>query len=57
MRVIILEKCKKSDLQHDINNMLEHQKESNIVDIKYSGSGCYTPYGTNYYSAMIILKE
>lgn len=57
MRVIILEKCKKSDLQHDINNMLEHQKESNIVDIKYSGYGCYTPYGTNYYSAMIILKE
>lgn len=56
MKVRILEKESKYDLEIELNRFLRDVDPANILDIKYSGAGTYAPYGIKYYSAMVIMK-
>lgn len=57
MQVEIIETDNMYDLQNYINEILSKHRPSEIVDIKYSGSGNRAPYSHDYYSAMIIFQE
>lgn len=57
MRVQIIETDSMYDLEYYINEILSKHRPSEIVDIKYTGSGNRAPYSNDYYSAMIIFKE
>ena len=56
MKVKIIEEKTRWDLEKSINEYLLGYNCLNILDIKYTGCGSWAPYGTTYYSAMIILK-
>lgn len=57
MKVKIIERMSKFDLENEINDFLRETNDSDIIDIKYSGSGNHPTYSTDYYSAMIIMKR
>jgi hypothetical protein len=57
MRVQIIETDNMYDLEYYINEILSKHHPSEIVDIKYTGSGNRAPYSHDYYSAMIIFQE
>ena len=57
MSVKIIERDSSSALQSAINHFLKQIDNSNIIDIKYSGRSKYSAYSSEYYSAMIILKD
>jgi hypothetical protein len=57
MRVEIIEKSSRWELEVAINRKLSESKPSEIFDIKYTGSGNRPPYSVDYYSAMIIYNE
>ena len=46
------------DLEKAVNNYLEDAKRrgDKVLDIKFPGAGIRAPYGTNYWSAMIIME-
>lgn len=56
MKVKIFESYERKRLEDDLNVALQNIKEEDVIDIKYSGTGCNTRYGTIDYSAMIIMK-
>lgn len=56
IRVKIIEEFKVFDLQREVNDWLKENSNFELIDIKYSGTGCYSAYGVNHYSAMIIYK-
>ena len=57
MKVKIMEETILWELEDRVNEYLSNINCSDVLDIKYSGSGCYAPHGTECYSAMIILRE
>jgi hypothetical protein len=57
MKVKIIETCNIDHLEDTINEILSKHHPSEIVDIKYTGSGNRAPYSHDYYSAMIIFQE
>ena len=57
MKVKIIEESSAYRLEFKINEILEKHHSSEIVDIKYTGSGNRAPYSHEYYSAMIIFQE
>jgi hypothetical protein len=57
MRVEIIEKTNRYDLEKEINRRLSKHQPSEIFDIKYSGSGNHSAYSNDYYSAMIIYNK
>lgn len=54
MRVEIIEKSSRYDLEAEINRRLSEHQPSEIFDIKYTGSGNHPAYSNDYYSVMII---
>lgn len=56
MRVQIIQKDSYRKLEEEINVILKYVQPSDILDIKYSGSGNRPVYSNDYYSAMIIYK-
>jgi len=56
MRVEIIEDKNYKRLEEKINIILKYVQPSEILDIKYSGSGNSSAYSIDYYSAMIIYK-
>lgn len=57
MKVEIVEAISVYDLEKLVNQILSEHHPSEIVDIKYSGSGNHSVNSRDYYSAMIIFKE
>lgn len=57
MRVEIIQKMTRYELENELNRRLSEHQPSEIFDIKYSGSGNHSPYSNDYYSAMIIYNE
>lgn len=57
MKVKIVEREGYQELEESVNMILSVHKSSEIFDIKYSGSGSRPPYGTKYFSAMIIFND
>lgn len=57
MKVKIIEEHSAYGLEHRVNEILSKHHPSEIVDIKYSGSGSQPTYSRDYYSAMIIFEE
>ena len=56
MRVKILQAHTYGELEEIINKFLSTHDNEDVIDIKYSGVGNHSPYSSDYYSAMIILK-
>ena len=56
MRVKILQTHTYGELEEIINKFLSTHDNEDVIDIKYSGVGNHSPYSSDYYSAMIILK-
>ena len=56
MKVEIVEKTDIWEFQKALNEKLKGIDDSRIFDIKYTGSGCHSTYGTDIYSAMIIYE-
>ena len=56
MRVEIIERTERSELQNAVNRILSAYSPSDIIDIKYSITGKHASYSSNRYSAMIIFK-
>lgn len=58
IKVSIIECEDTNDLEEAINKEIKFiSRYSEIVDIKYSGSGYSVPYGTSNVSAMIIYRD
>lgn len=56
MKVEIIERGSRRELEEEINSVLKYIQPSEIFDIKYTGSGNHPSYSKDYYSAMIIYK-
>lgn len=56
MKVEIVEASSISMLEYLINDILSRHYDSEIFDIKYTGSGNHPCNSIDYYSAMIIFK-
>lgn len=56
MKIKIIEKDNKYDLENEVNKFLKDKDTSSIIDIKYSGTGGHEPYSIDQYSVMIIMK-
>lgn len=56
MKIEIIERHSYTELQRDVNYILSQHDASEILDIKYSGSGNHPSYSRDYYSVMIIYK-
>ena len=58
MNVRIINADNYVDLEKKVNQHLEDAKRwgYKVLDIKFSGAGSRAPYGTNYWSAMIIME-
>lgn len=57
MKVKIITSNTEYGLEEELNAFLSRMNDDNILDIKYQGIGCYSPYGTKYPSAMVIMKS
>lgn len=57
MKVQIVEEYSVYMLEQLINDILSEHHPSEIVDIKYSGSGNHQVNSRDYYSAMIIFQD
>lgn len=46
------------ELERMVNDFLKEQDQfgRKVIDIKFSGSGGRAPYGTTYWSAMVIME-
>lgn len=56
MRVEMIKSDSIYELECEVNRKIRNYNNDDIIDIKYSGSGSVQPYGTMYYSVMIIFK-
>lgn len=57
MKVEVVEASNISMLEYQINEILSKYYDSEIFDIKYTGSGNHPCNSLDCYSAMIIFKE
>lgn len=58
MKVRIISEDTYFDLEKKVNDFLKGQERfgRKVIDIKFSGSGGRAPYGSTYWSAMIIME-
>ena len=56
MKVKIIEKESRWELENAVNEFLKQVYPSNILDIKYCGEGNHPTYSISRYSVMIIMN-
>ena len=58
MTVKIIDKESYWDLEKAVNEYLARAERmgNKVIDIKFSGTGSWSPYGINHWSAMIITE-
>lgn len=56
MKIKIIEKEYRYELENEVNQFLSECNPSDVIDIKYSGGGAIGAYSSRRFSVMIILR-